>query len=44
MSWCFVADPGTHADQNGTGGRLVAFAITIGGMLIFALVRLSTHF
>ena len=38
LSWCFVADPGTHADQDGGGGRLVAFAITIGGMLIFALM------
>lgn len=37
-SWCFVADPGTHADQGGAGGRLVAFVITIGGMLIFALM------
>ena len=38
MSWCFVADPGTHAEQEGAGGRLVAFLITIGGMLIFALM------
>lgn len=37
-SWCFVADPGTHAEQDGMGGRLVAFTITIGGMLIFALM------
>ena len=38
MSWCFVADPGTHTDQGGLLGRIVAFAITIGGMLIFALM------
>ena len=30
MSWCFVADPGTHADQGGFLGRIVAFGITIG--------------
>jgi len=37
-SWTFVADPGTHADSEGGMVRLVAFSITIGGMLVFALM------
>jgi len=38
ISWTYVADPGTHADAEGTINRLVSFIISIGGMLIFALM------
>jgi len=38
QAWTFVADPGTHADAEGTGVRLVAFLVTMGGMLVFALM------
>jgi len=37
-AWTYVADPGVHADANGTAVRLVSFIITIGGMLVFALM------
>ena len=33
-----VADPGTHADAEGTGLRVVAFSTTMGGMCVFALM------
>lgn len=36
--WTFVADPGTHADQERPTLRTIAFLATIGGMLIFALM------
>ena len=36
--WTFVADPGTHADENDTWLRLVSLIVTMGGMLIFALM------
>ena len=36
--WTFVADPGTHADQEQPTLRTIAFLATIGGMLIFALM------
>jgi len=39
---CFVfgavADPGTHADAEGMGMRIVAFSTTMGGMCVFALM------
>lgn len=38
VTWTYVADPGTHADAEGTLVRLVSFFITIGGMVIFALM------
>lgn len=38
VAWTYVADPGTHADANGTLVRFVSFLITIGGMVIFALM------
>mmetsp|Transcript_1185 Transcript_1185/g.2399 ORF Transcript_1185/g.2399 Transcript_1185/m.2399 type:complete len:700 (+) Transcript_1185:168-2267(+) len=38
LAWTYVADPGTHADAEGVGHRLVSFVITIGGMLVFALL------
>lgn len=38
IAWTYVADPGTHADAEGTLNRLVSFVITIGGMVIFALM------
>ena len=37
-AWTFVADPGTHAETEGTGNKAVAFVLTLGGMLVFALV------
>lgn len=33
-----VADPGTHADAEGIGMRVVAFSTTMGGMCVFALM------
>jgi ABC-type xylose transport system permease subunit len=33
-----VADPGTHADSEGAYVRVVAFLVTMGGMLVFALM------
>ncbi len=33
-----MADPGTHADVESSGGRLIALLLTVGGMLIFALM------
>jgi hypothetical protein len=36
-SWTYVADPGTHADAEGVE-RFVSIGITIGGMLVFALM------
>lgn len=39
ISWTYVADPGTHADCPETFLiRLISFAVTLGGMLIFALM------
>ena len=37
-SWTYVADPGTHADAEGTGTRIVALGATMGGMCVFALM------
>lgn len=37
-AWTFVADPGTHADSVEFPQRIVGVAVTIGGMVIFALV------
>jgi hypothetical protein len=37
-AWTFVADPGTHADNIGMLPRLVSFVMTLGGMVIFAMV------
>lgn len=37
-SWTYIADPGTHAEVALPEVRLVAFFLTIGGMLVFALV------
>ena len=31
VAWTYVADPGTHADAEGTLVRMVSFAITIDG-------------
>jgi len=36
--WTFVADPGTHAEEKISAQRVVALMVTIGGMLIFALM------
>ena len=39
ISWTYVADPGTHADcPDGLFIRLISLLITLGGMLIFALM------
>ncbi|KAL7532696.1 hypothetical protein ACHAXR_004791 [Thalassiosira sp. AJA248-18] len=39
IAWTYVADPGTHADCPETFFiRLISFAVTLGGMLIFALM------
>lgn len=39
LSWTYVADPGTHADSpEGLLVRFVSFSITVGGMIIFALM------
>eukprot|EP00250_Pteridium_aquilinum_P011030 c19793_g1_i1 orf=1410-3884(-) len=37
-SWTYVADSGNHADSVGLGPRIVSVSISIGGMLIFALM------
>ena len=37
-TWTWVADPGAHVDEPEGKGRFVAFFITLGGMLIFALL------
>jgi len=37
-AWTFVADPGTHAEEKDWGTRLVAFVVSLGGMLVFALM------
>jgi hypothetical protein len=38
VAWTFVADPGAHSDQRGTVLRTIAFFLTVGGMLVFALM------
>ena len=38
VAWTYVADPGTHADNTGWLTRLVSFGLTLGGMVIFAMV------
>lgn len=38
LSWTFLADSGTHADQVGFGPRVVSIVISSGGMMIFALM------
>eukprot|EP00980_Cylindrotheca_fusiformis_P028485 scaffold22604_cov130-Cylindrotheca_fusiformis.AAC.7 len=38
QAWTYVADPGTHADAESMGHKVVSFIITIGGMIVFALL------
>ena len=38
QAWAFIADSGAHADEDETGARIVGLILTIGGMLVFALV------
>ena len=38
IAWTFVADPGTHTDNIGIMERAVSFLLTLGGMVIFAVV------
>jgi hypothetical protein len=37
-SWTFIADPGSHGDNNIWTQRIISFLLTIGGMIIFATV------
>ncbi|EGD80746.1 hypothetical protein PTSG_01334 [Salpingoeca rosetta] len=37
-AWTWISDPGTHADVDPGLPRLIAFALTVGGMLVFALL------
>ena len=37
-AWTFIADPGTHADNRGLMQRLVSLFMTLGGMVIFAML------
>eukprot|EP01061_Rhynchopus_euleeides_P006537 TRINITY_DN15575_c0_g1_i2.p1 TRINITY_DN15575_c0_g1~~TRINITY_DN15575_c0_g1_i2.p1 ORF type:complete len:799 (+),score=301.99 TRINITY_DN15575_c0_g1_i2:92-2398(+) len=37
-AWAFIADSGAHADETDTAARVVGLFLTIGGMLVFALV------
>uniref|UniRef100_A0A0E0KLG4 RCK N-terminal domain-containing protein n=1 Tax=Oryza punctata TaxID=4537 RepID=A0A0E0KLG4_ORYPU len=38
LSWTFVADSGNHANSEGFGPKLVSVSISIGGMLVFAMM------
>ena len=38
LSWTFVADAGNHANAVGLGPKLVSVSISIGGMLVFAMM------
>jgi len=38
LSWSFIADPGYHADQKQFGERFVGLLLTLGGMMVFALL------
>ncbi|KQK12172.1 probable ion channel CASTOR isoform X1 [Brachypodium distachyon] len=38
LSWTFVADSGNHANAAGFGPKLVSVSISIGGMLVFAMM------
>jgi len=38
VAWTFVADPGTHSDSFGVIQRLVSLCLTLGGMVIFAVI------
>mmetsp|Transcript_38832 Transcript_38832/g.47315 ORF Transcript_38832/g.47315 Transcript_38832/m.47315 type:complete len:699 (-) Transcript_38832:227-2323(-) len=45
VAWTYVADPGTHADAKGAMNKFVSFFITVGGMLVFALmIQLISEF
>lgn len=37
-AWTFIADPGTHADNRGLMQRVVSLLMTLGGMVIFAML------
>ncbi|XP_002965781.2 ion channel DMI1 [Selaginella moellendorffii] len=37
-TWSYVADSGNHADSVGLGSRIVSVCISLGGLLIFALM------
>ncbi|CAI5527146.1 unnamed protein product [Closterium sp. Naga37s-1] len=37
-AWTYVADAGNHADSEGVGPRVVSVSVSIGGMLVFALM------
>uniref|UniRef100_A0A0E0GWB8 RCK N-terminal domain-containing protein n=1 Tax=Oryza nivara TaxID=4536 RepID=A0A0E0GWB8_ORYNI len=38
LSWTFVADSGNHANAEGFGPKLVSVSVSIGGMLVFAMM------
>lgn len=39
LAWTYVADPGTHADAEGGAAAIaVSLLVTVGGMLVFAMV------
>ncbi|KAK9997538.1 hypothetical protein SO802_022224 [Lithocarpus litseifolius] len=38
LSWTYVADSGNQADSEGIGWKLVSVSISLGGMLIFAMM------
>ncbi|KAH9249530.1 hypothetical protein BASA81_012703 [Batrachochytrium salamandrivorans] len=38
IAWTMVADPGTHTNEEEIWQRVVALALSIGGMLVFALM------
>ncbi|KAJ7528235.1 hypothetical protein O6H91_16G091000 [Diphasiastrum complanatum] len=38
QAWTYVADSGNHADSVGLGPRVVSVCISLGGLLIFALM------
>jgi ion channel POLLUX/CASTOR len=38
LSWTFIADSGNHANALGFGPKLVSVSISIGGMLVFAMM------
>jgi hypothetical protein len=37
-AWTFVADPGTHASQQAVSNRFLSLFITLGGLVVFALI------
>ena len=38
VSWTYVADPGTHADEENTALRIVSLLIAVGGIVLFSIL------